>query len=344
MTSCRTAADTDGTPPTLDVLAAARALLDAHQHVALATVVETWGSSPVPVGGQMVIAAEDAFHGSVSGGCVEGEVIVAADEVIADGRPRVMTFGVSNETAWQVGLPCGGNVTVLVVRLSRHDGAPLLDAVLTATARRQVLAIITDMTSGAMRAHTTADAPEQVAAAMRRGASAVVSQDGGTSAFVHVLVPPPRVVVIGATHIAQHLVAMLRLVGYDTVVVDPRTAYATPARFAGVRLVTDWPNDALPALGLDPFTAVVAVAHVPDIDDTALRHGLGSGCFYVGALGSRRNHARRIGRLATAGVTEAAMARIRAPIGLDIGAVGPAEIAASILAEIVQAWRRGRVE
>ena len=342
MTTCMAAAATDQPARPLDVLAAVRELLDLHEHVALATVVETWGSSPVPVGGRMVIAGDDTFQGSVSGGCVEGEVIVAAAEVVGDGRPRLLTFGVSNETAWQAGLPCGGNVSVLLVRLSRHDGFALLDRVIAATARREVVALATDTTSGAMRAHTPADAPPHVADCIARGKSAMATAGDGSLQFVQVAVPPPRVLVVGATHIAQHLVAMLRLVGYDAVVVDPRTAYATPERFAGTRLVTEWPDDALPALGLDAHTAVVAVAHVPDIDDAALRLALRAGCFYVGALGSTRNHARRRERLAAAGIGADEIARIRAPIGLDIGAEGPAEIAVSILAEIVARWRGRR--
>lgn len=333
----------DREPPGLDTLATARHWLGEGRPLALATVISTWGSSPVPVGGQMVIASDDRFEGSVSGGCIEGEVIVTASEVIADGRPRVMTFGVSNETAWQAGLPCGGTVSVLVARLQPGAHASMLDDLLAAGARRDAVALVTVIDSGALTLHASGEAQGEIGEAIRQGESRVVAHAGSASQFVHVLVPRARIVVVGATHIAQHLVAMLRLIGYETVVVDPRTAYATRERFGGdVRLVTEWPDDALPALGLEPFTAVVAVAHVPDIDDPALRLALRAGCFYVGALGSTRNHARRKERLAAAGLGADEIARIRAPIGLDIGAEGPAEIAVSIIAEIIAHLRMGK--
>jgi len=146
-------------------------------------------------------------------------------------------------------------------------------------------------------------------------------------------------VMIGAVHISQALVPLARLVGQDPVIIDPRTAFATPERFPGVTLLAEWPDVALPPLGIDRYTAFVALTHDPKIDDGALQHALERNCFYVGALGSRRTHARRIERLSEAGVDEAALARIHAPIGLDIGAISPAEIAVSIMAEITAALR-----
>jgi xanthine dehydrogenase accessory factor len=156
---------------------------------------------------------------------------------------------------------------------------------------------------------------------------------------VHALLPPPRIVVVGATHMAQVLADLVRHMGYDLVVVDPRTGFAAPARFPGVRMVTEWPQEALPALGLDAYTAVAALSHVGHIDDEALKCAVRSECFYIGALGSRKNHAKRVERLAAAGLTAAEIERIRSPIGLDIGASSPPEIAASVLAEIIRHLR-----
>jgi xanthine dehydrogenase accessory factor len=157
--------------------------------------------------------------------------------------------------------------------------------------------------------------------------------------FVHALLPPPRIVLIGATHIAQVLAELVRLTGFQALVVDPRTAFAAEQRFPGVQLITEWPQDALPVLKLDPYTAVAALAHVGHIDDEALKLACVSECFYVGALGSRKNHAKRTERLAAAGLTADQIARIASPIGLDLGASTPPEIALAIMAEILRHLR-----
>jgi xanthine dehydrogenase accessory factor len=165
----------------------------------------------------------------------------------------------------------------------------------------------------------------------------VVSTNG--EAFVHIHNPGLRLVVIGAVHATQALAPMARGAGYEVVVVDPRTAFATPERFAGVSIDARWPDEALPDIGLDARTAFVALTHDPKIDDPALIAALGSDCFYIGALGSGRTHAKRRERLAATGIAEAALARIHAPIGLDIGAIGAAEIAISIMAEVTATLR-----
>ena len=177
-----------------------------------------------------------------------------------------------------------------------------------------------------------------VEAALRTGKSAIVEIDG-LSLFVNVYLPPPRIVVIGAVHISQALAGMAALSGFDLSIIDPRSAFATPERFGQTTLFADWPEDVLKDAPLDAYTALVAVTHDPKIDDFPLISALAADCFYVGALGSRKTHARRIERLTQAGVTEAAIARISAPIGLDIRASNPAEIAVAILAEIIQTLR-----
>ena len=181
----------------------------------------------------------------------------------------------------------------------------------------------------------------EVAARWRSGRSGLVeSADGPVFLTVHL--PPPKLVVIGAVHISQALAPMARIVGLDVAIVDPRTAFATTERFPDVPLLAEWPQDALPKLGVDRYTALAALTHDPKIDDPALTAALKAECFYIGALGSRKTHSRRAERLAGAGFSEGEIARIHAPIGLDIGAVSPPEIAVSILAEIVATLRKDR--
>lgn len=179
---------------------------------------------------------------------------------------------------------------------------------------------------------------EAVAAAFRSGKSGIVEADG-QSFFLNAYLPPVRIVVIGAVHISQMLAAMAALAGFDIRIIDPRTAFATPERFSGVDLAADWPVDVLKEKPLDRYTALVAVTHDPKIDDHPIGEALRAGCFYVGALGSRRTHAGRLERLRQQGLSEVELAKIHAPIGLPIGAASPAEIAVAILAEIIGALR-----
>lgn len=176
--------------------------------------------------------------------------------------------------------------------------------------------------------------------AYRTGKSGVLETEDGRRLFLNVQVPPPRIVVIGAVHISQALARMAQVAGFDLRVIDPRTAFATEERFTGIDLVADWPEDALKDRPLDAYTALVAVTHDPKIDDYPIIAALRAGCFYVGALGSRKTHAKRVERLQSAGLKEEAIARIDAPIGLDIGAQSPAEIAVAVLGAIIQAFRR----
>ena len=209
-------------------------------------------------------------------------------------------------------------------------------------ARRPVF-VVTDVASGEQRLVKAADLAadplrEELAKQLRMGRSAMIEADG-RKLFVNVHAPTAQLVVIGAVHISQALVPMARALGYDVTVVDPRTAFASPERFPDVPLIAEWPDEALPRLNVDRFTAFVAVTHDPKIDDPALLHAFKSGCFYIGALGSRKTHARRVERLKAQGASDAEIASIHAPIGLAIGAVSPGEVAMSIMAEITAALR-----
>ncbi len=321
-----------------DILVEAQRWIAAGRDVAIATVVETWGSAPRPVGSHLVIDSGGAFLGSVSGGCVEGEVVEQALETIATGRGRMLEFGVADETAFMAGLSCGGRIRI---DLRPLDPA-LLDAVNAERAARRPCALVTDLGSGAQRLVRVADMAadplaQRLEERLRHRESGVAAEE---RAFINVYAPPVRLIVIGAVHIAQVLAPMAALAGYETVIIDPRTAFATEERFQGARLIAEWPDTALAEFGLDSAAAIALLTHDPRIDDEALVAALRAECFYVGALGSRKTHAKRLERMRAAGFGEAELARIHAPIGLDIGASSPAEIAVAILGEIIYSLHR----
>lgn len=210
-------------------------------------------------------------------------------------------------------------------------------------AARRPAIIVTDVTDGTQRLVKSADfAADPLHAELdkqlRLGKSALVEVEG-KRLFLNVYAPTARLVIIGAVHISQALAPLARSLDYDVTVVDPRTAFASPERFPDVNLIAEWPDEALPPLGIDRYTAFVAVTHDPKIDDPALLHAFEKGCFYIGALGSRKTHGKRLDRLKTHGASDSDLARIKAPIGLNIGAVSPAEIAVSIMAEITAELR-----
>ncbi|MFZ0558752.1 MAG: XdhC family protein [Methylovirgula sp.] len=211
-------------------------------------------------------------------------------------------------------------------------------------AARRATILLTDLASGAqrlLRATDVADDPirEQLEARLKLGKSGILETAGG-SIFALLEVPPLRLVIVGADHIAQALAPMAKLADFDVIIVDPRTAFATPERFPDCELITEWPQDVFPRLMLDAYTAMVLLSHAPRIDDPGISAALDAQCFYVGALGSRKTHAARLDRLRAAGIGEPALTKIHAPIGLDIGAVSPADIAVSILAEIIAERRQ----
>jgi xanthine dehydrogenase accessory factor len=209
---------------------------------------------------------------------------------------------------------------------------------------RRAAVVVTDVTSGEQRLVKAADVAadplkEVIEKHIRRGKSGMAETPAGKF-FLTVHVPPSQLVITGAVHISQALAPMARLVGYDVTIVDPRTAFASIERFPDVKVIAEWPDVALPPLGIDRYTAFVALTHDPKIDDPALTHALARDCFYIGALGSKKTHARRIERLKAQGLSEAALARIHAPIGLQIGAVSPSEIAVAIMGEITAELRQ----
>jgi xanthine dehydrogenase accessory factor len=325
----------------------------AGRKVALATVARTWGSSPRPAGSKLAVNDAAEFVGSVSGGCIEGAVIQEALEIMATGVSRVLEFGVSDETAWEVGLACGGKVEVFVEAVDGEPGpgagrgiaGAVLEQLLAARRAKRPVVLMTPLDGSAHRlvaVPAAAQADDAVAAAVvevaRRDQAEVVDLAGGAR-LLEPQLAPLRLIIVGAVHVAQPLAEMAGLAGFAVTIVDPRRAFATAARFPGQALVVTWPDDALAELTPDARTAVVTLTHDPKLDDPALVAALATPAFYVGCLGSKKTHGARRARLGERGVGEPALDRLRGPVGLRIGARTPPEIAVSILAEIIAALR-----
>src|SRR6476659_10415595 len=296
---------------------------DSLHQAAVATVVATRSSAPRPVGSKLVVRDDGSIEGSVSNGCVENDVILAAQEVLAGGEPRLVTYGITDEMAFGVGLPCGGEIDVFVEPYRDDDG----DVVLTVVAGDEIGEKLHD--------------PDLEQAARRRGRSHVFEHEGRT-VFADVSVPPPRLFVYGAADTAEALCAAAKLLGWRTIVADARPRFATAERIPSAdELLVLWPDEALAHVVPDAATAVVVLTH-DDKFDLPLVHGaLATEAFYLGWLGSRRNQERRRGLLLEEGLTDEDLERVSGPAGLDLGAASPEEMAVSILGEIL-AVRAGR--
>ena len=310
---------------------------------ALAFVLQTWGSAPRPVGSLLAISATGTFEGSVSGGCVENAVIDEATEVISSGVPKRLSYGVSDESAWEVGLPCGGTIEILLLRTTGSEFSQVLldttPVTLVAKTDTGEIGLCTkSFWSGALPEH---EVLREISLQLLMSGESRLEIIGQDEYFLRPFTRPWRLVVVGAAHIAQPLATMANDAGFDVTIIDPRRGYATETRFPSMNLVHEWPDTALPNLSLDRRSAVITLSHDPKIDDPALTAALDSPAFYIGALGSQRNHKKRLERLATGGSVASELARIRGPVGLDIGGNQPNEIAISILAEII-AVRNGK--
>lgn len=304
----------------------------AGKGAALATVVETWGSAPRRVGSQLAVSGAGEIEGSVSGGCVEGAVVAEALDAIEDGKPVMLEYGVSDGDAFAVGLACGGTIRVLVEPVGSVLLEDLLQDLVLAREGRVPVAYVTGMTA---ERRLERDGHAERFRMDRSG----FEPDGET--FVGIHNPPLRLLVVGAVHIAQALIPMARIAGFDPLLIDPRESFGSEARFPGETILHDWPDEGVQAFGLDTRTALVLLTHDPKLDDPALEQALASDCFYIGALGSTRTHAKRVERMLAAGHSDEQIARIHGPIGLDIGAASPSEIAVSILAEMLKVLRKG---
>jgi xanthine dehydrogenase accessory factor len=318
--------------------------------IALATVVATRKSAPRPVGSKLVISEKGEMAGSVSGGCVENEVYGEACEILEGAAPQLLSYGISDDQAFAVGLPCGGEIDVFVEAVPEELLERLADVV--EREERAALFTVVDgeplgaqllITEAGERVGTGPDElEERFDDVLRGGRNVLLELDAGQTVFAEVFGPPPRVLVFGAVDTAEALCRAARSIGWRTIVSDARGKFATPERLPSAdEVVVAWPDETLVRVKPDHQTAVVVLTHDERFDVPALRGALETDAFYVGALGSRRNQARRRERLLEEGVSEEQLERISGPSGLDIGADTPAETAVSILAEIL-AVRAGR--
>jgi xanthine dehydrogenase accessory factor len=325
------------------------------EQVALATVVATKKSAPQPAGTKMAVNEIGQVYGAVSGGCVEGAVVEVAETVIDGAPPRLLHYGIDDGDAWDVGLPCGGEISVWVESYGGLQAR--FHALARSGARAALVTALEDCPSPGAKLLLGADGTREGglghaaldAAALELADEALWTERSeqhevaGATLFVDVVAPPPRLIVFGAVDFAAQLAEVAVLAGWRAFVIDPRARFATLERFpAAERVIAAWPEEALAQLDpIDRATAVAVLTHDPKLDDAALTAVLASEAGYIGAMGSRRAQEQRRERLLAAGVAEAELARIAAPIGLDLGALTAAETALSIMSEII-AVRRGR--
>ncbi len=322
------------------------------EELALATLVSVRRSAPRPPGARMLITREGKMAGSISGGCVEGDIVERALQVLADGEPALAEYGISDEQGFDVGLSCGGEIEVLIQPFKATDAWQAVrsrvegqqPAVLMLGLRPQPLAgrqlaIIDGEAVGRIDADLDRKLLEEAASALRRGAPSTVSlpwRNTEAEVFLDTFAPPPRLFIVGATQVAISLAPMAKRLGFHVTVVDARSVLATEQRFPEVDdLLTAWPDEALSDGALDARSAVVVLTHDPKFDLPVLEVALRSEARYIGAMGSRKTHAKRVDELQKRGFGDEDFARIHAPIGLDIGGSAPEELALAILAEVV---------
>ena len=297
----------------------------------IATVVETWGSAPRRVGSQLIVSGDGHIAGSVSGGCVEAAVVLEALDALKDGKTRLLEYGVSDDDAFAVGLACGGKIRVLVEPVGKQMPQKLLQELVDAIAKDQ--SVIYEINTKTFQSRLVYNEYNDRIRQDRSG----FKDDKIT--FLNVHSPRLKIDIVGAVHIAQALVPMAKIAGFSPRVIDPRESFANRERFGSIEISNDFPDVALTKIEPNCRTAVVLLTHDPKLDDPALHIALRSEAFYIGALGSRKTHMQRKSRLKNAGFSEKQIDRIYAPIGLNIGAASPEEIAISILSEIIATLR-----
>jgi xanthine dehydrogenase accessory factor len=337
-----------------DILPDIEKWVEAKKPFALATVIRTWGSAPRPVGSALAVTGDKEMAGSVSGGCVEGAVIKEAQKILESGRPQRLKFGVSDEDAWSVGLTCGGAIHVWTERFLAFDEDPterkiweklhhclthntgcILLTNMNGKKNEHLLVVPSEDTA---IGHKKSDALTALAMQAYRERKNQTLEYGEEQYFARVFPRKSQLLIVGAAHITTDLVRLGNLYDFETIVIDPRGIFANKTQFPEPphQLFVDWPAEVLPGFTLDEYSYAVLLTHDPKIDDQALHLLLRSSIGYIGALGSSRTHAKRVKRLQEAGFPEEEIARIHAPVGVDIKAKRPKEIALSILAEIIK--------
>jgi xanthine dehydrogenase accessory factor len=316
------------------------------QAFALARVVQTWGSSPRPVGSGLLISSGMEMAGSVSGGCVEGSVLKEAGQVIEKKVTKRLSYGVSDDEAWSVGLTCGGKIQVF---LQPVQPGGLWSEFVDAISRSEEFLVATKLDEGTMEdtliyqsgKQAGPDLPPDILtkakAALDKGTS-LIAESGGANYFIHTFPKRSKMLIIGAAHIAADLVQLANLYDFETILIDPRSAFANKTQFhvAPDRVITKYPSEVLAEFDLDSHMYAVVLSHDPKIDDDALRILVRSKVAYIGALGSRGTHEKRVERLKQAGFTDEQIGRIESPVGINIQAQGAREIALSIMGSVIR--------
>ena len=297
----------------------------------IATVIETWGSAPRRVGSQLIVSGDGHMEGSVSGGCVEGAVVLEALDSLKDGKTKVLEYGVSDDDAFAVGLACGGKMRVLVEPVGKQMPQNLLQELVDAIAKHE--SVIYEINIKTLQRRLVYNDYED---RIRRDKSGFKEDE---ITFLNVYSPKLKIDIVGAVHIAQALVPMAEIAGFSPRIIDPRESFANRERFGSIEISNDFPDVALTKTKPNYRTAVILLTHDPKLDDPALHIALQSDAFYIGALGSKKTHQQRKNRLKQAGFTEKEIDRVHGPIGLDIGASSPEEIAIAIISEVIATLR-----
>jgi xanthine dehydrogenase accessory factor len=329
-----------------------RWLLDGKR-IAIATVLQTWGSAPRRAGSKLAVASDGQFSGSVSGGCVENAVIEAALDSMNTGQAKLLHFGVADETAWEVGLACGGSIDIFVQPLNENFFNLLRAAwesenqfvhvtIIRGPAELLGREFLVQHDGVVIGNHANAKGILELAKeTFLQAKSRRASLNEGTEVFLELISPLPTLIAVGGVHIAVGLMTFAKTLGYQTVVVDPRSAWGNEERFPNAdQLIQAWPAEAFQHIKITSSTAIAMLTHDPKLDDPALKVALDSPAFYVGALGSKTTNAKRRERLLSEGLTEEQLSRLHAPIGLDMHTETPEEIALAIMAEVVDSYRK----
>jgi xanthine dehydrogenase accessory factor len=337
-----------------DILSDLNRWQETGEGIALATVIQTWGSSPRRVGSKMALTLGGKVTGSVSGGCVENAVIEAGIESLKTGQAQLLHFGVADETAWEVGLACGGSIDVFVNPIDKklfeelHAVLENEQQALTVTVIRgpdeilgREMLIREDSRVVGTMGRWNQIILELAQEALTQGKSQRIALDESVEVFMEAVLPAPTLIVVGGVHITVALVSLAKALNYRTIVIDPRRVWGSRERFPNVdQLIQAWPEDAFRQVHITRSTAIAMLTHDLKLDDPALKIALSSPAFYIGALGSTTTNAKRRERLLNDSISASQLARLHAPIGLDIGAQSPEEIALAIMAEVVNAHRK----
>lgn len=305
-----------------EIIDAALAFEDENCNFSLIIVTETWGSSPRPAGSLMLVNQDGHMVGSASGGCVEGEIVFASSDTIRSGKSQLLKFGVTDENAWSVGLSCGGKISVFICP-SRSIQPGLFSKMKSVEINRTFLSIECDLVNGTISEIQGTEKNYNLI-------------NKNSDYFLIDFIPKPRVFIVGGVQIAQHLILMAKESGFEVLVIDPRSQFASRKRFPDNELYVEWPDEALSQKNLSENDALVTLTHDPKIDDAAISYALSKPISCISCLGSKKTNSARINRLKNQGFSAKDLNRINAPAGIAIGSKTPAEIAVSILAQLIQ--------